>query len=196
MKKFILAASSALTLVMAGQASAASTTITFDEPGAVNGDLVGSFYTGVTFTDAEFEDNFGLAGTSGELAIMHAVRSYQPQPDNPIEATFDSAVSSVSLRAIDVGLNGAEFIAYDAMDNVVDMVVVFGTGVGDDQFFDLVVSGSSIVRVAFSQSVLTTTDGILFEDFSYTMSAAPVPVPAAALLFAPLAGLVMRRRRG
>jgi len=175
-------------LAFAGNASAVL--INFDD-GQPNGNAVGSFYSGVTFTDTMWTDNFGLAGTSGTQGIASISSGFQPQQGSPMGASFSSLVSSVTLRGIDVGEQGFRLKAFDASNTLIDNQVVFGTGLGVGEFFDLTVNGS-IARIEFSQdNPGTGSEGLLFEDLSYN----PVPEPASMAALGLGAAALLRRRR-
>jgi len=174
--------------------NASATLITFDD-GQPNETAIGSFYSGqgVTFTDAKWTDNFGLPGTTGAQAVASISGGYNPPQDQPIGAMFASTMSSVTLRGIDVGANGFRLKGFDASNTLVDNEVVFGTGDGTGEFFDLTVQGQ-IKRVEFSADNLLAADGLIFDNLSYT--AAPVPEPATlAALGSGLVVLLKKRRR-
>lgn len=194
MKRKLVGAVCAALVGTGGQAAASTTTITFDEPGAIAGNAVGTFYNGLTFVDAVFQDNLGLDGSSGALGISSQSLGFNPTQADPIEVLFDTPVTSVTLRGIDVGFDGFVLRAFDSADNFLSEVAVFGTTLaGVDEFFDLTVSGSDIARIAFSQENQSqgTNDGMIFDDLTFTQ----IPVPAAALLFAPVIGALATRRR-
>jgi len=190
MKKYIASILVGAALTLACTASA--TLITFDD-GQPNNSAIGGFYSGlgVTFTDAMWTDNFGLAGTSGTQAVASISSIFQPQQANPIGASFSTLVSSVTLRGIDVGEQGFRLKAFDASNTLVDNQVVLGTGAGVGAFFDLTVNGS-IARIEFSQdNPGTGGDGMIFENLAFT----PVPEPASMAALGLGAVALLRRRR-
>lgn len=179
-------------------AQASPVTINFDSLGSDV--VVGSTYAGlgVTFSNA-VTAALSLPGGSGSISIGAVSGGYQPQPSNPIVATFTTGVSSVSLTGLDVGLNGFVMTAYDAAvgGSVVDTDQVFGSSVGIGEFFTLNLTGSNIFRVEFSQVRNVVGDGVLFDNFVFD-KAGTVPEPSSLLLAAlGMAGLVSvsRKRR-
>jgi len=163
MKKIILALFSCLCF-----SSANATLVTIDFDDLSSGITVGSNYSGlgVTFVDAVTSSNGSLPGGTTPTSIMHSSSAYGPQPSNPIEAIFNSLVSSVSLTGLDVGGDGFILSAYDAISggNLLTASQIFGSGYGIGQFFTLNVSAAGIQRVEFSQLTNTHGDGIAFEN--------------------------------
>jgi hypothetical protein len=162
---------------------AAPVTIDFDD--LSDGDSVGSNYAsqGVTFVDAVIDTaNGSLPGGSGPNAISHLTSIYQPQPLDPIEAIFSTAVSSVSLTGIDVGDAGFVLTAFDSSNNQVATDRVFGSDWGIGEYYTLTLTGLDIVRITFSQVGYVYYDGIVFDNLTFEPVAA-VPLPAAAWLF-------------
>jgi hypothetical protein len=184
-------------------ASATPVTIDFDE--LATNVIVGSTYAGlgVTFEDARASTNFGLAGSSGGIGLAHSSLGFRPQPADPIVAYFDFDVALVSITGIDVGTQGFQISAFDAISggSLIDQAEVFGPGDGVGSFFTLTVEGSGIRRIEFSQVIVDgSSEGVVFDDFTFdTDSASTVPVPAALpLLASALAGLgalASRRRK-
>lgn len=170
--------------------------LNFDD--GVAGELIGNQYAaqGISFGNAERVTNFGLAGSSGPYGISAVnAGTYQWFADNPVQAYFSSAVNTVSLIGVDVGENGLRLEAYDADvgGHLLDFAEVFGTGLGNNQFFTLAVGAAGIKRVAFYQVRNLSIDGIVVDDLRFSA----VPLPTSGLILA--AGLggwhLLRRRR-
>lgn len=191
-----------------GAASAAPITLDFDELAA--GTEVGSTYSllGVAFEDALTSSNFGLAGSSGGIALTHASSGYRTTTSDPFVAYFDFDVDSVSITGIDIGARGFQISAYDDIDGgaLIDREEVFGGDIGVGSYYTLTVEAAGIRRVEFSQAgVANSSDGAIYDDFVFVPGApgvsaagAPstVPVPAALpLLAAALGGLGLFRLR-
>ena len=185
-KSFIFG-TSFLALASASQA----VLITFDDA-QTNGNAIGSFYSGlgVTFTDAQWTDNFSLTGASGAQGVSSISQGFNPSATNPITATFSGTTSFVTLRGIDVGTQGFRLKAYNSSNTLIDNQVVFGTGNGVGQFFDLTVNGS-IAKIEFMQdNAGTGSDGVFFENMQF----GAVPEPSSMIVLA-LGGLALLRRR-
>jgi hypothetical protein len=196
MKKIILAALLLLSSVAIGNA----TTINFDD--GTNGNVVGSYYStlGVTFSNAIFADNFGLPGSSPPLGIASASAGFEYMFTKPdaIFASIAGGASSVSITGIDVGGNGLQIDAYDALvgGNLIASQQAFGSGAGVGQFFTLTDSASSIMRVEMYQVQNIYGDGIILDDFSFNPSTAPVPEPGTMMLLGlGMAGLALYCKR-
>lgn len=177
---------------------AAPVTIDFDE--LASGVAIGATYAGlgVTFSNARTFNFSGLAGASNPMAIGSISSGVQPQPSDPISATFAFGVSTVSLRGLDIGQNGFVLTAYDALvgGSVLDTEQVFGPEVGVGSFFDLTVLGSGIRRVEFSQVRNITGDGAVFDNFSFDRgNTVPEPGSMALAALALLALGGSRRRK-
>jgi hypothetical protein len=185
---------SAVILAVAAPATAATTFIDFD--GGTDGAAIGSFYSGlgVNFSNAIFTRNLGLAGTSGGLAIAGPGQNYQLGPGNAITGTFSSAMSSVTIRGIDIGQAGMRLSVFDAANTLLGSSTAFGPGFGVGFFFDVTASFAGIRSFNISQDNPCCGDGAFFENLSFTN----VPEPSSwAMMIAGfgLTGAVMRRRR-
>lgn len=172
-------------------------TINFDD-GQPNDTAIGGYYAGlgVTFSNANWGSNFGLAGSSGSQWVYHSTDYYQPQQSNPITAVFAVGQSTVTLRGVDVGFNGYRIRAFDATSggSQVDTDVVFGTtdwGVGE--YYDLTVTGpGNIRRIEFSQDTnVGGGDGMGFDDLVYDA----VPEPGTFAVFGAALLMLAKKRR-
>ena len=150
MKARILAAALGLGLG-AAPALAAPLTITF-EP-LSNGEAITTQVAGlgVTFSNAR-ADAFGTPGLFG-LKLIDLAGTYLPSPTNPIVAVFDSAISTATILAGNVGERGALMRAYDAVSggNLLDQDSFAGVGLGVDNFGPLTVTATGIRRLASMQ---------------------------------------------
>ena len=192
MKRAMLFA--AASMIAAAPATAATTFIDFD--GGSDGSAVGSFYSGlgVTFSNAQFTNNFGLNGTSGSLGVR-APGTFTFGPGNAVVGTFASAMNSVSIRGIDIGQAGMRLSVFDAANTLLGSSTAFGPNIGVGFFYDVTASFAGIRSFAISQDNPCCGDGALFENLSFSSN---VPEPSSwAMLIAGfgLTGAVMRRRR-
>lgn len=174
---------------------ASATLIDFDDfEGSTTTFPIASRYAslGVTFSNARFANVANFTGASGNYGVAAIISpTEEPPPTRPIIATFATPVTTASLRGLDVGQRGFRLNAYDAGHNLVDTQVVFGTGDGVGEFYDLTVHGSLISQVEFSLDHLDSSfDGILFDNLSFT----PVPEPASIVALGLGALAVIRRR--
>jgi hypothetical protein len=185
-RKYFFYGAIALSLV---SLPASATTINFD---SISNDtvLTNQFAgQGVTFSNAEVTSDFGpLTGQSSPNYVATVGLGTKPQPSSPIEAFFSVAVTSVTLRGLDVGDNGFLLRAFDASGTLLDSQQVFGTGFGSGQFFDLTVTGAGIARVDFSQVQNVDGDGMVFDNLSFNAAAVPGPIAGAGLPGLILAG--------
>lgn len=179
-RHFLLAAASALALTLATGPQAEAAIIDFDTGSA--GAAVGATYAadGITFSNAQFTTNFGLAGSSGALGIR-ATGTFAFGLAQAIVGVFSAAVSSVTITGIDVGTAGIRIDAYDAEvgGTLVDFAEAFGPDVGVGFFFDITASAPGIRRIELYQPQVGGGDGVLFDNLSFT---AAVPAPASLLL--------------
>ncbi|MDQ2823952.1 MAG: hypothetical protein M3R29_00685, partial [Verrucomicrobiota bacterium] len=171
-------------------------TITFDEFGTgVQGSPVGASYsaTGVTFSDATFVTNFGLAGSSGSTGMWDTTEGGLPSPASPIIAIFSPTATFASIVALSVGENGAQMNAYDAAvgGNLIASDQAFGTGFGDGNFVTLSVTATGIQRIElFQPQNLGNGDALVFDTFSFELGGpAAVPDESSSLVLAALSGL-------
>lgn len=175
---------------------AATTTVDFND--GTDGAVVGSFYAaqGVTFSNASWTTTFGLPGSSTPLGIRSTDGGFQWFSGNPLIATFSGNVTSVSIVGIDVGANGLQINAYDAISggSLVGTSQVFGSDVGVGEFYTVGATASLIKRVEIFQVQNVTGDGILLDNLEFTTSAVPEPA-SLALVGAGLATLAFVRRR-
>ena len=172
----------------------AATTINFDD--GSSGALVGSQYTGqgVTFSNAEFTDNFGLLGSSGTLGIR-APGTFQFGSTNAIVGLFSSLVNSVTIRGIDVGGNGVRIDAFDAANNLLAFNEFFGAGAGVGTFADISVTANGIARFAVYQPAVGSGDGVIFDNLSFDgVGAVPEPATWMFMLLG-MAGIGYSMRR-
>lgn len=187
-----------LGLILAGigglVANASAVLINFDD-GQPNNAAIGSFYSGlgVTFTDAKWRFADGIPGASGEQGCSSISSTGFPQQANPIRASFSFLVSSVTLRGIDVGIRGFRLKAFDTSNVLIDNQVVFGTGDGVDQFYDLTVTGL-ISRIEWSQDNADPIgEGMFVDNLQFTP--APVPEPGTMAILALGATVFLKRKR-
>lgn len=180
----------------------AAITINFND--GTNGAPIGSFYSGlgVTFSNAEWNDLItGYTPTDPSGLRMVAIGpNLSPKSNNPIIITFDQAASSASIIADSVNANGARIDAYDAAvgGSLVDFQQVVGISgqTNSTANFTLSVSAASIFRIELYQPLSVESEGVLFDNFTFT-SAIPEPGTAAAIcgLFALGSALCRRRLR-
>jgi PEP-CTERM motif len=193
-----------LTFVLLGLAALAApvraTLINFDDGIATN--PIGSFYStlGVTFSNASWQTNFGLAGFSGPLgAGTIGADPYRSSSAAPIVATFATPKNSASVVILDLGDNGFTLNAYDATTggSLVSSMTLFGIGLGNNNFQTLSVSAASILRLEMFQAQSISADGAIVEDLQFASStSAPEPGTWALLALGLCGGALIRRRQG
>lgn len=178
MKKVLIAILSFLFL--ANSANATVISINFED--ATPSTLLDNFYSslGVTFVDALVTLQGGLAGGSGSNTIVN-VNGAAHDASEPLQAIFSNAVSSVSIKGLDVGVNGFALVAFDSDGVQVDAQQVVGTSTGFNEFYTLTVNAANIHRVEFYQAFDILAEGIIFDDFSFTL--ATVNAPSTLLFF-------------
>ncbi len=188
--------------VLAGLALAAAAipahAVTIDFDDGTNATAVGAVYAaqGVTFANAEFTNNFGLAGSSGALGII-VPGAYAWDQANAITGTFSGTASAVSIRGLDVGEAGLRLEAFDASAVLIGNFEIFGTGAGVGEFFDLTVTASGIKSFRIYQPAFNGgADGVILDNFAFTSGTVPEPASWAMLIAGfGLTGAAMRRRR-
>ena len=192
---------SAFTVLARAVPSSASTLIDFDN--GTDDSAVGSFYSGlgVTFSNTQWTDNFGVPGSSGPLgisAIIGALGEFQPDVSTPLVGVFSSPVSDVSIIALGVGEHGARIDAYDSAvgGSLVDFDEVFGIGLGTDIFFTLSTPGPMIRRIELYQpsQFLNIGDGLAWDDLVFIIPE-PSTVILAAIGLVGFAAFGWRRRK-
>lgn len=195
---------------------ATPTTINFDDLGPST--VIGSHYAalGVTFSQAmtvEYRSGIpvfaAFPGSSYPTTIKSTesfANGFEPQPSNPISASFSMPVSFVSLTGISINQSGYLLRAYDSVvgGNLVSASQVvgpphFGGTGGNDFFANLSVTGSGIRRVEFSQlnSSGIAVDDIIFDNLVFQPQLVP-EISSHAMLLTGLPFLaiaIFRRRR-
>lgn len=176
----------------------AGTIINFDD--GVNLTPIGSFYSanGVLFGNAKWYQDTRAGSTppfmiAGENAVGGYPVDIFPRLTNPIVATFTTPATSVSITALDVGLNGARIDAVDGDGEIIAFDQRYGaTPSGDGEFFLLTVSATGgISSVRLYQPSSGYADGLFWDNLAFT----PSPEPATlGLLALGCAGTLLRRR--
>ena len=183
-----------LALGLAGPAGAAF--VDFED--GVQGSAIGGFYAGLglTFSNAKWNDSFGLAGSSGDLALAAISDPFNPSPAIPIVGTFASAQTRVSITAADVGVDGAALVGYNDSGVEIARHEFYGEGAGVGAFTTLSIFAGGIAYFELFQplDIMGGGDGLIWDDLSF--SGAPVPLPGAVwLLGSGLVGLAGLRKK-
>ena len=177
----------------------ASTTIDFND--GTNGEPIQSFYSvlGVTFSNAEWNNLItGYTPTDPSGLRMVAVGpNFSPKAANPIVIGFTQAAAEVSIVADNVNANGVRIDAYDAIvgGSLVDSQQAVGISglTNSNANFNLSVSAGSIFRVELYQPFSVESEGVLFDNLSFTFA---IPEPGtASMLGGALALVIFLRRR-
>jgi hypothetical protein len=128
------------------------------------------------------------------MSLVGISNTYNPTAADPIVATFSVPVTFVSVYGLNVGSEGARIDAYDAVmgGNLLGFAQTFGTGAGTENNVLLQVSAPAIRRLTFYQPASAGSEGVLFDQLTFT----PVPEPTAMILiFAGLAAIALLRHR-
>jgi hypothetical protein len=165
-----------------GAASAQTLTLDFNDGTA--GVTVGAFYSarGVTFSNTRW-DSFVSPGEesvgAGGLKIVSVSGGFLPKQTTALIAVFDSPVSFVSIRGVNVGENGARIDAFDAAlgGALLDSDEAFTAGAGTENHPLLSVSASGIRRIELYQPAATSPEGLLFDNLTYTIQSASASAP-------------------
>jgi hypothetical protein len=209
-----------LFLVALATTPASAGLIDFDDGTA--GVPVGPHYSalGANFGNARWDGfvSFGESGVgAGGLKITDEAGTYMPKADNPIVITFSDPLLSVSIRGLNVGVNGARLNAYDSVvgGNLLGFSEALGVGYGVENHPLLSLSAAGIRRIELFQPNSQLLEGLLFDNLFYAPMGDPVggggqptdvpppdvsrlPEPSALLLAGlGVAGsaLALRRRR-
>ena len=192
-------------LVAASPIAAQTVSIDFDD--GTPGQTIDDFYStlGVTFSHARWADALGPPfdgvddhlGSTLPYVVIHSTSSTILHESDPIAARFEPPVSSVSLRAMDVGSAGIRVNAYD--DATAGTLVASdsgtGAGSGTGNPVDLFVSAPLIRRIEVFQPNTPIMEGTLLDNLEFTPVATPsVPALSAPALAALVAGLVAASR--
>ncbi len=182
----------ALILTVAASRADAALILNFND--GSNGGFVGNFHagSGVTFSANTQWSNFAspdeaAIGAGGLKITDIAGANYRPKINTPLVATFSTPISAFSIRGVNVGGNGARIEAYDAAvgGNLVAFNEVIGSGLGDSNhpLLSLTASPStSIRRVHLYQPLSVLTEGVLFDNLSFTPIVVPEPATAILML--------------
>lgn len=195
----IIATIFTVAVLLSGTAASGVQAATIGFDSLSDGTTVGSNYSalGVTFIDAVVKTIGPVPGQSGANVIFHEDLGPRPTPSDPIQAIFTSAVSSVSIAGIDVGIDGMQLRAFDAVvgGSLLKEVQIIGTDAGIGDFYTLSVVASGIRRVEFSQVTRSNIDGAGFDNLTFGPSLTPIPGGLPLLLSALFSLGVMGWRR-
>jgi len=196
MKKLLI-----ITLLFAFGQVAHAAVIDFND--GSNGAVITNQYSGlgVNFSNARYDNfispNEASVGSSGLKLVGNGGGGdsiYSPKERNPIILTFDFGLSDFSIRSLNVGANGARIEAFDSQlgGTLVGFDESFGLGLGVDNHPLLNISALSIFRIVLFTPLSIQTEGMLWDNISFTPAATnAVPIPAAVWLFgSALAGLM------
>jgi hypothetical protein len=187
MKISLLGAMIAILLVISPTAVLADS-IDFNDGTA--GASIDGFYAadGITFSDATWSEEVpNQAGTSSTGLFLAGTTAggrfpYTPTSSVPIVGVFTTPVQTASILAFDVGAAGAQIDAYDSPvgGNLVDSDVFYGTDIGIGTEVTLTVAGSDIYRIELYQPDYNGSDGLGFDNLTFTGT--PVPEPTSLFL--------------
>jgi hypothetical protein len=204
-RHFVLFVATLFSLASASTLHASAIVLNFND--GANGDFVSSFYaaSGVTFSANTQWSNFAstdeaAAGVDGLKITDFTGTFYQPKVNSPLVATFSTPISTFSVRGVNVGANGVRIEAYDAAvgGNLVTFNEMFGTGDGttNHPLITLTLGPSdSIRRIVMYQPLSVLTEGVLFDNMSFTPITVPEPATLGSLLLSLLGMFACRRKR-
>ena len=185
-----------LLFVCSTGALSAATVIDFND--GTDGQGIGTFYgsIGVTFSNAEWDSltsGYTPDPSSTGLRLVADGSNYQPKSSDPIVVTFQTPITIASIIANNVNLNGARIDAFDQLvgGTVIDFHQVVGASGAQNSNFLLQVSGPSIRRLELYQPFSAETEGVLFDNLSFTS----VPESSTALALLPALVFFTGRRR-
>jgi hypothetical protein len=171
----------AIASVMIWALSAApSQAVTIDFDGLAAGVAVGATFPGVTFVEPVTNAFGTLPGGTTPIAINHSTSGFNAVAGDPLEAVFAGTVGSVSLTGIDISGDGFQLLAFNAGGVMMDSASFTGIGAGVGTFITLTVTGA-IKHVEWSQITdgLGTSDGSIYDNFTYTAVPAPAGLTGA-----------------
>lgn len=206
-RHFVLFAALLLLIVSVAAIPAGASTITLDFNDGANGGFVSDFYapSGVTFSGNTQWSNFAstdeaAAGVDGLKITDFTGTFYQPKIDSPLVATFNTPISTFSIRGVNVGANGIRVEAYDSEvgGNLVafDQVIGVGEGTANHPLITLPLGPSaSVRRIVMYQPLSVMTEGVLFDNMSFKQVLVPEPATLAYLILSLLGVFALRRKR-